>query len=170
MDQATIRRRLSTLRETKKLSQAALAEVLGFNDRQTISDIEGGKRSVSFSELSIAAKFFGVAQDYFTDPLELAGEARFFWRKSSHAAGDLEAFELRAGRWIATYRHLSRLWGQTVNSSLTQVDLTTKSSYEEAWQEGDAVSRSLEQRAVETLTWAMSSFTSLPGVKCRRAT
>ena len=142
--EATIRRRLHALREQRNVSQVALSQALGFNDRQTLSDIELGKRNVAPVELVRAADFFGVETSYFTDPFELAGEARFSWRKTADDGNDLAAFEGRAGRWIAAYRHLSRLKGESVNSSLTQVDLTPKSSYEEALAEGDAVSRALE--------------------------
>lgn len=144
MDQATIRRRLSLLRAARKINQVDLSEALGFNDRQSVSNIESGKRNVSSADVVAAANFFGVAVDYFTDPLELAGEAHFSWRKSVHAPGDLAAFESRAGRWIATYRHLSKLKGESVNSSLTQIGLTLKSTLPEASAEGDAVSRALE--------------------------
>ena len=142
MDQATIRRRLQALRERRNISQAALSQALGFNDRQTLSDIELGKRQVAPEDLVSAARFFDVDPDYFTDPLELAGEANFSWRKSA-AADDLESFERLAGGWIATYRHLSRLKEESVNSLLMQVGLNPKSSFEEAADEGDAVSRSL---------------------------
>lgn len=142
MDQATIRRRLQALRERRNISQTDLSQALGFNDRQTLSDIELGKRQVAPEDLLRAARFFDVDADYFTDPLELAGEANFSWRKATAADG-LEAFEQRAGGWIATYRHLRRLKGKSVNSLLMQVGLNRRSSFEEAADEGDAVSRSL---------------------------
>lgn len=142
MDQATIRRRLQALRERRDVSQADLSRALGFNDRQTLSDIELGKRQVAPEELLLVARFFDVGADYFTDPLELAGEANFSWRKAAAADG-LASFEQRAGGWIATYRHLRRLKGESVNSLLMQVGLDRKSSFEEAADEGDAVSRSL---------------------------
>lgn len=142
MDRATIRRRLQALRERRGVSQADLSRALGFNDRQTLSDIELGKRQVAPEDLVRAARFFDVDADYFTDPLELAGEARFSWRKAA-AANGLASFEQRAGGWIATYRHLRRLKGESVNSLLMQVGLNRKSSFEEAADEGDAVSRSL---------------------------
>ena len=140
MDQSNIRRRLAILRETREVSQANLASVLGFNDRQTLSDIESGKRAITFEEIDRAANHFGVDVDYFTDPLQLAGEARFSWRTTQ---GDLDAFEAQAGGWIATYRHLSRLKGESINSSLTQVGLDHRSTFEDAWLEGEAVSKSL---------------------------
>jgi len=142
MDQAIIRRRLQALRERREVNQTDLAQALGFNDRQTLSDIELGKRQVAPVDLVRAAEFFDVDPGYFTDPFELAGEANFSWRQAAKA-DDLGAFEQRAGGWIATYRHLSRLKGESVNSLLPQIGLNPKSSFEEAADEGDAVSRSL---------------------------
>lgn len=154
MDQATVRRRLMALRERHKTNQADLSEVLGFNDRQTLSDIELGKRSVSASELVRAAKYFKVSVDYFTDPFELAGEARFSWRKGVDDDDGVASFEDRAGKWIATYRHLTKLRGDSVNSSMIRVGLTIKSSFEDAALEGDAVARALELGDVPAVTLA----------------
>lgn len=153
MDQATIRRRLQALRERREVNQTDLAQVLGFNDRQTLSDIELGKRQVAPVELLRAAEYFKVDPGYFTDPFELAGEANFSWRQAAKA-DDLDAFERRAGGWIATYRHLSRLKGESVNSLLPRIGLSSKSSFEEAADEGDAVSRSLGLGDVPTTNLA----------------
>lgn len=154
MDQTTIRRRLVALREARGATQEQLATALQFKDRQTLSEIEGGGRLISISELVKAAHFFGVKPDYFTDPLCLAGEAHFSWRRTREAGEDLELFEERAGVWIATYRHLSRLKGDSTNSSLTQIGLTPKSSYEEAWAAGEAIARALELGPVPAATLA----------------
>lgn len=154
MDQATIRRRLVTLRETRGTTQEQLAAALEFNDRQTLSEIEGGGRLISVPEIVKAARFFGVKPDYFTDPLCLAGEAQFSWRRTMDDGEDLGIFEERAGGWIATYRHLSRLKGDSINSSLTQIGLTLKSSYEEAWAAGEAIARALELGTVPSRTLA----------------
>ena len=148
MDHTTARRRLHALRERRRVSQVDLARALNFKDRQTLSDIELGKRAIAPSELVRAASFFQVSVDYFTDPLELAGEATFSWRKSNGHDADVASFEESAGRWIATYRHLGRLRGDTVNSSLMRVALTAKSSYEEAEAEGQAISFALELGAI----------------------
>ena len=74
MQQATIRNRLRYLRDSRGVSQESLSEVLGFNDRQTLSDIELGNRNVRPEELVRAAQFFNVTADYFTDPFELAAQ------------------------------------------------------------------------------------------------
>lgn len=154
MDQITIRHRLQGLRERRNISQAELSQALGFNDRQTLSDIELGKRAVAPAELARAAGFLGVGVDYFTDPLELAGEASFSWRRRTDDGNGLEEFEQQAGRWIATYRHLGRLKGERVNSSMTRVALTARSSFEEAAAEGEAIARAWELGEVPALTLA----------------
>ena len=180
MDQATIRGRLVALRKARKVTQEDLAVALDFNDRQTLSEIEGGGRSIASSELAKAARFFGVKIDYFTDPLRLAGEASFSWRTNLDFGADLDAFEECAGSWIATYRHLSRLKGDSVNSSLTQVGLTQKSSYEDAWAEGEAIARNLELGDVpaaklalaleerwDTLVLNVDALTGISGAACQ---
>lgn len=180
MDQATIRRRLVALREARGATQEELAAALEFNDRQTLSEIEGGGRPIAFVELSRAARFFGVKLDYFTDPMRLAGEAKFSWRRTLEAGSDLDAFEDRAGGWIAAYRHLSRLKGDSVNSSLTQIGLTAKSSFEEAWAEGEAIARNLNLGDVpatklaqaleerwDTLVLYVDALTGVSGAACQ---
>lgn len=180
MDQATIRRRLVALRGARGNTQEELATALEFNDRQTLTEIEAGRRQITFAELSKASHYFGVKLDYFTDPLRLAGEAKFSWRRTLDVGVDLDTFEDRAGGWIAAYRHLSRLRGDSVNSSLTQIGLTTKSSYEDAWAEGEAIARNLElgdvpaaklAKALEerwdTLVLYVNALTGVSGAACQ---
>ena len=109
MYQATIPQRLRKLRERRGVNQVDLSQALGFSDRQTLSDIELGKRNVTPEELVRAALYFDVKTDYFTDPFELAGEARFSWRKTASSADDLEAFyknHLTACKHMGFYRVL----------------------------------------------------------------
>jgi Zn-dependent peptidase ImmA (M78 family)/transcriptional regulator with XRE-family HTH domain len=143
--QSIIRKRLLRLRESHEVSQAVLSKALGMNSRQSLAELEAGNRAIQPQELLAAAQFFGVASSYFTDPLEMAGEASFSWRKSS--AGDIaaiNAFEHTAGRWITTYRHLGRLMDASVNSSLTQLEIDTNSTFDEAYLEGSRVASALE--------------------------
>ncbi|MDO9234162.1 MAG: XRE family transcriptional regulator [Methylotenera sp.] len=143
--QLTIRKRLLRLREARKVSQEDLSKEMGMNNRQSLAEFESGNRAIQPQELLAAAKFFGVAHSYFTDPLELAGEASFSWRKSSQCdASAINAFEQIAGKWIATYRHLGKLMNATVNSSLTQIDIRKDSTFEEAYLEGSNVANALE--------------------------
>lgn len=139
MDTAIIRTRLQALREQRQVTQDDLAQALGIKDRQTLSAIERGERKVTADEVVHAARFFKVPVEYFTDPFELAGEGRFSWRQTNASLKQLDAFEARAGKWIAAYRHLSRLKGAPVNSSMRRVALSPKSTYEEAQAEGEAI-------------------------------
>ncbi len=148
METGNIPFRLKSLREGRGLSQDVLGEQLGLKDRQSLSDIELGERKLTAEEMVRAATFFGVAIDYFTDPFELAGEGKFSWRQKNVVSADLDAFELKAGRWIAAYRHLSRLRGNSVNSAERRVGLTKHSSYEDAQAEGESISRVLELGSV----------------------
>ena len=49
-----IGKRIRALREERKLSQERMAEIFGFNDRQTVSAIETGARRVTAEELLLA--------------------------------------------------------------------------------------------------------------------
>lgn len=143
--QSTIRKRLLRLREMRTVSQEELSKAMGMHSRQSLAELEGGKRAIQPQELLAAAKFFGVAHSYFTDPLELAGEANFSWRKSSQChLSDIISFEHTAGKWIATYRHLGKLMEGSINSSLTQIDIRKESTIDEAYLEGSRVANALE--------------------------
>lgn len=143
--QSTIRKRLLRLREARNVSQAKLSSVMGMNNRQSLAEFESGKRAIQPQELMAASHFFGVAHSYFTDPLELAGEASFSWRKSSQCdATTINTFEQSAGRWIATYRYLGQLMQASVNSSLTQIDIRKESTLDDAYREGSRVANSFE--------------------------
>ena len=75
-------RRIRALREERKLSQERLAEMFGFNDRQTVSAIETGLRRVTAEELVLAVERLGAPLEYFTDPFLLVADGRFSWRQS----------------------------------------------------------------------------------------
>lgn len=143
--QSTIRKRLLRLREARKVSQEDLSKAMGMNNRQSLAELESGKRVIQPQELMQAAQFLGVDHSYFTDPLELAGEASFSWRKSSRCdVIAINEFERAAGKWIATYRYLGKLMNASVNSSLTQIDIRKDSTFEDAYQEGSNVANALE--------------------------
>jgi XRE family transcriptional regulator, fatty acid utilization regulator len=143
MDVTSIPFRIRSLRERHHLSQEEFAEKLGFKDRQTLSDIELGNRKISPEELLTAADILGVELKFFTDPFELAGEGQFSWRQKNVAPADLDAYEAKAGCWLAAYRYLSKLKGLTVNSQILRVALDRKSTFEEAALEGEVVGEAL---------------------------
>jgi Zn-dependent peptidase ImmA (M78 family)/DNA-binding XRE family transcriptional regulator len=137
-----ISRRLKFAREKLGLTQAQLSAKLGFKDRQTVAAIEAGQRKLSAEELVRAMQVLGVNLDYFTDPFRLVGEGRFSWRTVKEATPSLlDAFEEKAGCWIALYRKLGE--GTATGPSLLQprLLLTEKSTYEEAREAAEALGR-----------------------------
>ena len=155
-----ISKRLKAARERAGLTQAEFAERLGFRDRQTLAAIEAGSRKLSAEELLRALKVLGVELDYLTDPFRLIGEGRFSWRTHRDAeAGLLDAFEDKAGRWIALYRQLGDARAAPPSPLQPRLALTEKSTFEDAraaaealgreWDLGDIPAQHLEQRLRE---------------------
>ena len=132
-----IGRRIKALREKRKLSQEKLAEMLGFNDRQTVSAIETGARRVAAEELVLVMDKLGAPLEYFTDPFLLAGEGRFSWRQTGLSDGQLEAYERKAGRWVAAFRALAPQVGHQAPLMRRALGLTRDSSFEAAMQAGE---------------------------------
>jgi len=124
--------RLKEARERRGLTQQQLSADLGFNDRQTLAAIEAGVRQISADEMARAAEVLEVPIDYFTDAFRLDGEAKFSFRAKNVDAGDLDAFEERAGRWIAMYRELGAQEGMLRSRIGTKLELSATSSYEDA--------------------------------------
>jgi Zn-dependent peptidase ImmA (M78 family)/DNA-binding XRE family transcriptional regulator len=145
MDTITnIARRLRVLRETSGETQDRLSTALGFKDRQTISKIEAGERAVGAEELVRFAEHFGKTLDFFTDPFRLDGESRFSWRKQVDVDDEsLEAFELKAARWVALYRLLARAQGEKPSPLGRRVSLTAQSTFEEAAKVGEATAQQI---------------------------
>jgi Zn-dependent peptidase ImmA (M78 family)/DNA-binding XRE family transcriptional regulator len=147
-------------REELGLNQEELSKQLGFPVRQTLSNIEAGKRKVTAEELM---KFMATLQksiEYFTDPFLLIGEAAVSWRAKG-APQTLDAFEKRMLPVVATYRELMTDLGQTRNALVPQLPLTPNSSFEEAtasagrlaaeWELGGIPSKKLVSAAEERL-------------------
>lgn len=139
MDSSRIRRRIASLRERAKMNQADLALKLGVKDRQTISAIETGERKVSADELVRLADIFSVELSVFSDPFVVLDEVSFSWRRNAVPDQTIAQFEDNARNWLALYRHLSRLAGEPVNSLVPKLDLTEKSSFEDAASEGESI-------------------------------
>jgi XRE family transcriptional regulator, fatty acid utilization regulator len=123
--------RIKALREERKLSQDDLARLFGFKDRQTVSAIETGERRVSAEELVIAVEKLGASLDYFTDPFLLVGEGRFSWRQTDVGPQRLNAYERRAGRWIAAFR------GRSAPLLRRSLGITRHQRFEDAMEAGE---------------------------------
>lgn len=144
MNNKLIGGRLRALREKRGLKQEELARILEVESRQTVTQIEQGKRRLTAKELLSAVAYFGVPMEQFTNPYLLAGDARFSWRQRHVKTEDLTAFETRAGEWIGAYRELSRQAGVVLPAIMPRLGLTYRSSFEDADAAGEAVSRQLE--------------------------
>lgn len=150
--------RLKAAREQARLTQAQLADVLGFEHRQTLASVEAGERRLSAAELVRAVEVLGVDLDYFTDSFRLVGEGRFSFRAHAHVAGAvLDQVEDRAGRWIATYRELGAAEGGEPQWLEHKLALTPRSTFEEAQAAGESLVRRwrLGERPAESLRRAM---------------
>ena len=96
--------RLVAARKQLDLTQAELAEKLGFETRQTLASIEAGDRRLSAEELIRVIQTLGVDLDFFTDAFRLVGEGRFSFRaRPDVSANVLDQFEDRAGTFIEVY-------------------------------------------------------------------
>lgn len=124
--------RLKAARKRADMTQAQLADALGFKDRQTLTAIEAGERKLSADELLRAISVLGVDLDFFTDGFRLTGEASFSWRTSDASDVVLQEFEETAGRWIATYMRLGERLGWSPPAIQQRlVDVSAKSSFEQ---------------------------------------
>ena len=154
MSTQLIGRRIKALREERKLSQENLAEIFGFNDRQTVSAIETGARRVTADELVLAVERLGMPLEYFTDPFLLAGEGRFSWRQTDLGAEELEAYEQRAGRWVAAFRTLAPQVGRDVPLMRRALGLRRHSRFEDAMRAGERFVREFRMGAAPALSLA----------------
>jgi Zn-dependent peptidase ImmA (M78 family)/DNA-binding XRE family transcriptional regulator len=137
--QWVVGQRIRLARETSGLTQEALSASVGFKDRQTLSTIEAGKRSVAAEELVCFSEVLRRPLEFFTDSFSLAGEAQFSWRIQEVKAEALTEFEEKAGRWIATYRRLSELRGVRTNPLRQRLPIEKHNSFEEAADAGEAL-------------------------------
>ncbi|HOF47664.1 MAG: XRE family transcriptional regulator [Verrucomicrobiota bacterium] len=129
--QRLVGRRIQIAREELGLSQEELSKQLGFPVRQTLSNIEAGKRKVTAEELMKFMAMLKKNLDYFTDSFLMIGEASVSWR-AKEAPRTLNEFEKKMLPVVAVYRELMADFGGTRNALVPQLPLTSKSSFEEA--------------------------------------
>lgn len=112
---------------------------MGFAHRQTVADIEAGKRRIQPEELIRLTEIFGVDLEHLTDPFRLVGEGRFNFRTADVSGDVIDEFEAQAGRWIATYRELRTEAGLRSSRLTHKLDLRERSSFEDAQEAGEQV-------------------------------
>jgi XRE family transcriptional regulator, fatty acid utilization regulator len=130
--QRIVGRRVKLAREEANLSQEELASRLGFNDRQTLSNIEAGKRKLTAEELLKVMGLLGKEMEYFTDSFLLIGEGAFSWRARGAAPAMLEQFESKARKWVATYLRLGEIRNEPFSPLMQQLALSERSAFEDA--------------------------------------
>lgn len=130
--QRIVGQRVKLGREDASLSQDELASQLGFNDRQTLSNIEAGKRKLTAEELLKLMNALGKSMDYFTDSFLLIGEGAFSWRARDAAPAMLEQFESKARKWVATYLRLGEIRNEPFSPLMQQLALSERSAFEDA--------------------------------------
>lgn len=132
--------RVKNVRELRDMTQERVAEAMGFKDRQTLSDIENGRRSLKAEELLRLAEILGRDLEFFLDPFVIAGEAGFSWRVSAEVPSEtLEAFEARTGKMVGLLRWLREQESGPAEPLVSNLRLTVKSSYEDAQARAEAL-------------------------------
>ncbi len=157
--------RVKAARETVGWNQEQLAGALGLNDRQSVSDIENGKRRLQADELVTLSDVLGRDIEFFLDPFAVAGEAQFSWRASNELPEvRLDDFELRAGQWIGLLRWLREGENGRVNPLKQSLRLSIESSFEEAIARAEDLVNTLELGRVpaERLTECVEQKLDIP--------
>jgi len=145
MNMEYIGKRIKALREANGMKQAELAEVLDLKDRQSVSALENGTRRVSADELIKVVNHFSISLQDISNPFLLYEKEGFSWRQNQVASADLDAFERRAGEWIGAFRTLSKkVCEPSLRKLLPNLELTHKSSFEDAVAAGESVAALLD--------------------------
>lgn len=133
LSQKLIGYRVKALREKKNLVQSDLSNLMGFKDRQTLSDIENGKRNLRPEELLQLCSHLNTPLDEFLDIFSVTGEAKFSWRASEALAAEtLDEFESDAGKWVGMLRWLRTTQKGRISPLKQSLRLDAQSSYEDA--------------------------------------
>ncbi len=133
ISQKMIGNRVKAAREAAKLSQNELAKKLEIKDRQTISNIEKGKRALKSDELIQLCEILNRNIDFFIDPFIVAGEGQFSWRVADELnQNKLDDFELKSGMWIGLLRWLREVHGTHASTLKYTLRISNNFRYEDA--------------------------------------
>ncbi|HOO45700.1 MAG TPA: XRE family transcriptional regulator [Deltaproteobacteria bacterium] len=104
-----IGQRLVSAREALGLTIRGAAKKLGFNNYQTLSDIEKGKRNINAHELVSMAKLYGRTLDYFLGQ-ETAPDPVPLWRKPAETKeAETKGIQREFLEFLEQYSNLERL-------------------------------------------------------------
>jgi len=130
--------RVKIARTALRMTQERLSTAIGFNDRQTLSDIENGKRLVSEDELLKFSDLLDQDLEYFIDPFSVVGEARYSWRASKDVPEEaLNRFEEKAAGWVGILRWLRAQSPEGRSALGFSLRLDVKSTFEQAQQSAE---------------------------------
>ncbi len=139
---AMVGERVKEARNSQGMKQEQLAEFMGFKDRQTLSNIERGKRKVSTEDLLMLMRKLNKPIEYFTDPYLMAGNNTFSWRTSSREIST-GSYEDTVRNTILAYRRFSAQLKKKFNPVVPIIRITERSSFEEAWEAGEVIAEKL---------------------------
>jgi Zn-dependent peptidase ImmA (M78 family)/transcriptional regulator with XRE-family HTH domain len=175
-----LHRRITVARKEADLTQDEFAKRLGLNHAQSVSAMEAGSRSVSAEELLNIMEITGRSFEFFTDPYMPVGEGQFSFRARNVEEPALEAFQEKAGRWVAAYRHLGSLRGEQPSPISHALKLKASDTFEKAnaaaealveeWELGDVPAEKLERVIDGRLgipVWYIDPEYEISGVACR---
>lgn len=157
--------RVKAAREARGWTQDQLTHALGLNDRQSVSDIENGKRSLKPDELLQISDLLNRDIEFFIDPFAVAGEAQFSWRAAPEVPEDsLDRFELKAGQWIGLLRWLREQQDSRTSVLKRSLRLSAQSSFEDAQRRAESLVAELDLGVIpaETLIDKIERELDLP--------
>jgi Zn-dependent peptidase ImmA (M78 family)/DNA-binding XRE family transcriptional regulator len=147
--------RIKHARDLLNLTQEQVSAAMGFKDRQTLSDIENGKRSVKTDELERFADVLDQEYDYFLDPFTVVAEAQYSWRASPEVPEEvLDSFEARASGWVGMLRWLRAQAPAAQNPLGFALRLDMHSTFEQAQRSAELLAQQLQLGRVPALKLA----------------
>ena len=137
--------RVRAAREAKGWTQDELAAQLRLENRQSVSDLENGKRSIKPDELVVLSDVLDRELDYFLDPFSVVGEAQFNWRVSPNVPESaLNEFEDRSGSLVGLLRWLREQQVSSASALKRNLRLSQSSTFETAQARAEQLGAELE--------------------------
>lgn len=166
-----ISKRFIEARKSLNLKQEDMAEMMGFQSRQIVSNIESGKRNLSAEELIKACDVLHKPLEYFTDPYIFNGEIS--WRFSDDEI-DYYDCDTYAKNVIAAHLRFTELLDKKPVPINVQIPITKKSSYEgvssiaesivKNWDLGDVPALKLAEVSQEKLNLEILNISCPQGI------
>ncbi|CAB3802302.1 XRE family transcriptional regulator [Pararobbsia alpina] len=144
ISQKLIGHRVKAAREATGWTQDRLTRELALNDRQSVSDIENGKRILKPEEMLALSDLVDRDIEFFIDLFAVAGEAQFSWRAAPEVSQEcLDQFELKAGQWIGLLRWFREQQDSRASALKHSLRLSAQSSFEDAQARAESLASEL---------------------------